>query len=325
MYRRVRLLPVLALSVAAAMLVPISFASADYPERPVRVVVGFSPGASSDVAARIVAEELSRSLGQRFFVENRPGASSNTAAASVAQADADGYTLFLGSVANAINVSLKPSSVDLRKDLKAIALLCALPSILVVHPSVKANTVKGLIALAKAEPGKLNYGSAGPGTAPHLSGELFKAMAGIDMVHVPYTGTAQAAQDLIAGRLHLMFSPASTALPHIEAGNLRALAWTTSSRGPSLPDLPTVAESGLPGFETSLWFGLLAPVATPDPVRDRLAEAVSRAVKSEAVIKSFRAQGIEPLDGGPSAFAKYIAEETARWADVVVKAGLAKP
>jgi tripartite-type tricarboxylate transporter receptor subunit TctC len=147
----------------------------------------------------------------------------------------------------------------------------------------------------------------------------------VDLVHVPYTGTAQAAQDLIAGRLQLMFAPSSTALPQIEAGNLRALAWSTSRRGASLPDLPTVAEAGLPGFETSVWFGLLAPADTPDMVRDRLAGAVSRAVRSEAVLKAFRAQGIEPLEGGPAAFARYIAAETAKWADVAVKAGLVKP
>jgi tripartite-type tricarboxylate transporter receptor subunit TctC len=300
-------------------------AAADYPDRPVRVVVGFGPGSSADVSARVLSEELSGILGQRFVVENRPGASSNTAALGVVKADADGYTLFLGSVANVINTSLKTASVDLQKDLKPVALLCALPNILVVHPAVKATSVKELIALAKADANKLNYGSAGPGTSPHLSAELFKTMAGVDLVHVPYTGTAQAAQDLIAGRLQLMFAPSSTALPQIEAGNLRALAWSTSRRGASLPDLPTVAEAGLPGFETSVWFGLLAPADTPDMVRDRLAGAVSRAVRSEAVLKAFRAQGIEPLEGGPAAFARYIAAETAKWADVAVKAGLVKP
>jgi tripartite-type tricarboxylate transporter receptor subunit TctC len=300
-------------------------AAADYPDRPVRVVVGFGPGSSADVSARVLSEELSGILGQRFVVENRPGASSNTAALGVVKADADGYTLFLGSVANVINTSLKTASVDLQKDLKPVALLCALPNILVVHPAVKATSVKDLIALAKADANKLNYGSAGPGTSPHLSAELFKTMAGVDLVHVPYTGTAQAAQDLIAGRLQLMFAPSSTALPQIEAGNLRALAWSTSRRGASLPDLPTVAEAGLPGFETSVWFGLLAPADTPDMVRDRLAGAVSRAVRSEAVLKAFRAQGIEPLEGGPAAFARYIAAETAKWADVAVKAGLVKP
>jgi tripartite-type tricarboxylate transporter receptor subunit TctC len=315
----------LALAMTTPLLGLVSFTAAAYPDRPVRVIVGFAPGSSADVSARVVSEELSRILGQRFVVENRPGASSNTAALGVVKADADGYTLFVGSVANVINTSLRTSSVDLQKELRPIALLCALPSILVVHPSVKATTVKELMVLAKAETNKLNYGSAGPGTSPHLSAELFKTMAGVDLVHVPYTGTAQAAQDLIAGRLQLMFAPASTALPQIEAGNLRALAWSTAARGASLPELPTVAEAGLPGFETSLWFGLVAPAGTPDAIRDRLAEAVARAIKSDAVLKAFRAQGIEPLEGGPAAFAKYIDAETARWADVAVKAGLVRP
>jgi tripartite-type tricarboxylate transporter receptor subunit TctC len=324
MIQIVRSLLALAVAMALVGFVPTS-ATADYPERPVRVIVGFGPGSSADVSARVVSEELSRILGQRVFVENRPGASSNTAALGVVKADADGYTLFLGSVANVINTSLKTTSVDLQKDLKPVALICALPNILVVHPSVKASNVKELIALAKADANKLNYGSAGPGTSPHLSAELFKTMAGVDMVHVPYTGTAQAAQDLIAGRLHLMFAPSSTALPQIEAGNLRALAWSTAARGASLPALPTVAEAALPGFDTSLWFGLVAPAETPDPIRDQLAEAIRQAVKTEAVLKAFRSQGIEPLEGGPAAFAKYIAVETAKWADVAVKAGLVKP
>ncbi|MBO0755676.1 MAG: tripartite tricarboxylate transporter substrate binding protein, partial [Bradyrhizobiaceae bacterium] len=303
----------------------VSRAFADYPERPVRIVVGFSAGASADVAARIVAEDLSKTLGQRFVVENRPGAASNSAAVGVAKAEADGYTLFLGSVANVINASLKKAaSVDLRQEFEPIALICALPNILVVHPSVKATTVKELVALAKSEPHKLNFGSAGAGTSPHLSGELFKTMAGIDMVHVPYGGTAQAAQDLVGGRLHLMFAPASTALPQVEAGNLRAIAWTTAARGASLPDLPTVAESGLPGFDTSIWFGLLAPLGTPDAIRDRLAEGVRRALRSEEVLKSFRAQGIEPLKGGPAAFAEYIGLEMTKWSKVAAKAGLTK-
>jgi len=315
----------IALACGAAMLGASPYAWADYPERPVRIVVGFGPGSAADVAARIVGEELSRTIGQRFFVENRPGAGSNTAAVSVAKGDADGYTLFLGSVANAISSSVKGSNVDLKSDLKPIALLCSLPNILVVHPSVKATTVQELIALAKAEPGKLNYGSAGAGTSLHLSAELFKSMAGINVVHVPYTGSPQAMQDLIAGRLHMMFSPASTALPQIEGGNLRPLAWSNSARGRSLPNLPTVAESGLPGFDTSIWFGLLAPVGAPDTIRDHLAEAIARALRSEAVINAFRAQEIEPLQGGPAAFAKYIADETEKWADVAAKAGLVKP
>src|ERR1700704_4213759 len=315
----------LALPVAAAMFGPSPYAWADYPERPVRIVVGFGPGSAADVASRIVGEELSRTMGQRFFIENRLGAGSNTAAVSVAKGDSDGYTLFLGSVANAISSSVKGSSIDLKSDLKPVALLCSLPNILVVHPSVKATTVLELIALAKAEPEKLNYGSAGVGTSLHLSAELFQSLAGINMVHVPYTGSPQAVQDLIAGRLHVMFAPISTALPQIEAGNLRPLAWSSATRGPSLPNLPTVAESGLPGFDTSLWFGLLAPLATPDSIRDHLAQAIMRAVKSEMVITGLRAQGIEPMEGGPAFFAKYIADETAKWAVVAVTSGLVKP
>src|SRR5262245_15757596 len=230
---------VLTLSLVTAMLCPGGPAWANYPERPVRIVVGFAAGASSDTAARIVAEELTMVLGQRFLVENRPGAASNTAAAGIVKAEADGYTLYLGSVANVINSSIKKgTSVDILKDLKPVALICALPNILVVHPSVKATTVSELVALAKTDPNKLNFGSAGVGTSPHLAGELFKVMAGVDLVHVPYGGTAQAAQDLVGGRLHLMFAPASTALPQIEAGNLRAIAWATAVRGPSLPNLP---------------------------------------------------------------------------------------
>lgn len=260
---------------------------------------------------------------QRFFIENKPGAGSNTAAVGVAKGEADGYTLFLGSAANAISASVKGSCVDLKNDLKPIALLCSLPNILVVHSSVKATTVQDLIALAKAEPGKLNYGSAGAGTSLHLSMELFKNMAGIDIVHVAYTGSPQAMQDLIGGRLHMMFAPASTALPQIEAGYLRALAWSSAQRGRSLPDLPTIAQSGLSGFDTSIWFGLFAPLGTPDDIPDQLAEAIGQALNSEGVIKALRAQEMEPLHAGPAAFASHIANETAKWADVAAKAGLA--
>jgi tripartite-type tricarboxylate transporter receptor subunit TctC len=315
----------LVLLATAASLGTIPCAWAAYPDRPVRIVVGFGPGSAADVAGRIVAEELSRTMGQRYFVENKPGAGSNTAAASVAKGDADGYTLFLGSVANAISSSVKGSNVNLKNDLKPIALLCSLPNILVVHPSVKATSVQELIALAKAEPGKLNYGSAGAGTSLHLSAELFKSMAGINIVHVPYTGSPQAMQDLIGGRLHMMFAPGSTALPQIEGGNLRPLAWSSIARGRSLPNLPTVAEAGLAGFDTSIWFGILAPVGTSDGIRDQLAEAITRALKSEVVINAFRTQEMEPLQGGPAEFARFIADETAKWADVATKAGLTRP
>ena len=296
-----------------------------YPDRPIRLLIGFAAGSSADVSARIVADAMGRNLGQPIVVETRAGASSNIAADAAAKAEPDGYTLFFGSIANVINKAVGlGSAVDLAKHLQPVALLCVVPNILVVNPQVKANSVAELIALARAEPGKLNYGSAGPGSTPHLSAELFNAMAGVKMVHVPYKGTAQAAQDLVGGTLQVMFAPSSTVLGLIEAKQLRALAWTIAKRSPALPDLPTVAEAGLPGFETSIWFGINAPAALPGAIRDKLAVAAALAVGSEPVLKAFRAQSIEPLQGGPADYARFLVTETAKWTEVVAKAGLAK-
>ena len=296
-----------------------------FPERPVKLIIGFAAGSAADVSSRILAEEMGKSLRQPVIVETRAGASSNIAADVVMKSDADGYTLFLGSVANVISRAMKQNaSIDLGKDFKAVGLFCAVPNILVVNPTVKASTVKELVALAKQEPGKLNYGSPGPGTSPHLSGELFNTMAGVKMVHVPYKGTAQAAQDLVGGSIQVMFAPSSTVLALIEGKQLRALAWSIATRGPALPDLPTVAEAALPGFETSIWFGIHVPAATADALTSKLAEAVGAAVKSEALIKAFRVQGIEPTHLGPQAYADYIGTETTKWSDVVVQAGLVK-
>ena len=316
----------LVVAAAAALLATESRAQDAYPDRPVRIVVGFAAGSSTDVASRVLAEELSKAMGQRFIVENRPGASSNIATASVAKAAPDGYTLLMGTVANAINTAIKKDlSFDFGKDFKPIALVGTVPNILVVHPSVEARNVQELISLAKARPGALLYGSPGAGTSPHLSAELFKAMAGVEMAHIAYNGSSQAVQDLVAGRIHVMFSPASSVVAHVEAGTLRALASTGKTPASIMPDLPTVADSGLPGFDTSVWFGLLAPAGTPDAIIDKLVAAVTRAVRSDAVLEAFRPQGIEPLVGGPEEFARYIADETSKWADVAVKAGLVKP
>ena len=295
-----------------------------YPDRPIKLLIGFAPGSSADVTSRIIADEMGKSLKQPVVVEIRAGAASNIAADAVIKAAPDGYTLFLASAANVISRAMKQNaSVDVGKELKAVALLCAVPNILVVNNDVKATSVKELVALAKAEPGKLNYGSPGPGTIPHLSGELFNVMAGVSTVHVAYKGTAQAAQDVLGGTLHMMFAPSSTVLELIAAKQLRALAWTITTRGPSLPDLPTMAET-LPGFDTSIWFGLNVPTATPDTIRDRLEAAALAAARSDSVAKAFRVQGIEPLVRGHADYAKYIASETAKWNDVVVKAGLVK-
>lgn len=297
----------------------------NWPSRPIKLLIGFAAGSSADVSARIVADQMSKSLGQPVIVEIRAGASSNIAADATIKADPDGYTLFLGSVANVISRGMKQSgSIELGRDLKAIGLVCAVPNILVVNPGVKATTVKELIAVAKANPGTLNYGSPGPGTIPHLSGELFNVMAGVKMVHVPYKGTAQAAQDLVGGTLQVMFAPSSTVLGLIEGKQLRALGWTITTRGPALPDLPTISEAGLPGFDTSIWFGINAPAATPSAIVDKLGAEVVAAVKNDAVAKAFRVQGIEPLIGGPAEFAKYITSETSKWNGIVVQAGLSK-
>lgn len=313
------------LSLMPALLPAAPAAAQTFPTRPVKLVIGFAAGSSADVSSRILADELSRQLGQPVVIEIKAGATSNIAGDSVAKAEPDGYTLFLGSVANVVNkVTRLNAAIDLGKDLKAIALICAVPNILVVNPTVKATSVAELIALAKAEPGKLNYGSAGPGSMPHLSGELFNVMAGVKVVHVPYKGTAQAAQDVVGGSLQMMFSPSSTVLGLIEGKQLRALAWTIAKRGPALPDLPTVSEAGLPGFDTSIWFGLNGPAAMPDAVRDRLAAGVDKAMRSDTVAKAFRVQAIEPLVAGPAEYARYIDTETTKWADVVAKAGLVK-
>lgn len=320
------LLPRILAAVSSAALTVIATAgesAAAWPERPLKLVVGYTPGSAADVAGRIVAEGLGNVLGQRMIVENRPGAASNTAAESVARSEPDGYTLFLGNIANAINTTLKKgASVDINKDLKPVALVCSLPNILVVSKELPVRDVRELIALAKAKPNTLLFGSSGHGTSPHLSGELFKSMAGIDMAHVPYAGSTQPVQDMIGGRIHVMFAPSSTVLGQIEASTVRALAWTTLKRGSQLPELPTVSESGLEGFDTSIWFGLNGPAGLSDEVRDRIAAAVPGVLAAEAVLKSFRANGIEPLSAGPADYARFVAAETAKWGSVVTKAGL---
>jgi tripartite-type tricarboxylate transporter receptor subunit TctC len=277
---RIRTLVALA---ALACLWPLAGqAQGDYPSRPVRVLVGFGPGSSADLAARIVTQRLSQTLAQQFVVENRAGAGSNIATEAVVRAAKDGYTLLLGTVANTINVSLAPNtSFDFQKDLAPIALVSTLPNILVVHPSTGAKTVPELVSLAKAKPGELSFASSGVGTSPHLSGELFNVMAGVKLVHVPYQGSAQAVTDLLAGRTAAMFSPASTVLQHVKDGKLTALASTQLKRAGSAPELPTMDEAGLKGFDTGVWFGLMAPTGTPKEIIDKLAQAVNEALKHD--------------------------------------------
>jgi tripartite-type tricarboxylate transporter receptor subunit TctC len=313
----------LAVLCCAASVTGTVWAEGTYPSRPVKVVVGFPPGSATDVATRAVSEALARSLGQPFVVDNRPGAASNIAAKAVATSPADGYTLFVATVANTINAAFpNASSPDLAKDFVPITLIGSVPNLLVVHPSLGVSTVEELIAAAKTKPGQIAYASSGTGTSPHLSGELFSSMAGVKLLHVPYKGSTQAVTDLLGGQVQMMFSPASTVLQHIRAGKLKALASTGAKRAAIANDLPTVDELGLKGFETSVWVGFAAPSGTPPDVVSKLDSATQAALDSPAVLEQFRAQGIEVIKSGPDDFTRHIRSETSKWAEVIQTAGI---
>jgi tripartite-type tricarboxylate transporter receptor subunit TctC len=296
-----------------------------YPSRPVRIVVGFGPASAADIVARVLAQRLGQSMHQQFVVETRPGAGSNIAAEYVARAPKDGYTLLMATVANTTNAAMMPRlSFDFQKDLAPITLVTAVPILLAANPQLGVRDVPALIALAKQKPDAIIYGSSGTGTAAHLAGELFNTMAGVKLVHVPYPGSAQALTDLIAGRIGLMFGAASTTLPHVQAGELVALAMAQSRRSGIAPDVPSMAEAGLPGFDTAVWFGLLAPAGTPPEIVSVLSREVNAALKTDEVIAPLRAQGMEPIGGSPAEFATYIGNEIAKWKPVVEAAGLRK-
>ena len=309
---------------AAALAVQTRLAIAEtYPTHPVRIIIGFGPGASGDIAARVLAQALTRILGQQFVVENRSGAGSNIASNFVAHAPKDGYTLLQGTVANTINSVITPNlGFDFIKDFSPISLFATLPNILVVHPSLGVSTVQEFIKLARAKSAQLSYGSAGVGGTSHFTGELFNVMAGTNLVHVPYPGTAQAATDLLGGRVQVMFSPASTVLQFVAEGKLVALASTTLNRASAAPQLPTIAESGIPGFDTAGWFGLLAPAGTDRDVIERLAAASTDAAKSPDVIDTMARQGFDMAGGTPEAFAAFIRDDLAKWERVASAAGL---
>jgi tripartite-type tricarboxylate transporter receptor subunit TctC len=300
-------------------------AQGGYPSHPVRIVVGFGPGSAADLSARVIAQRLSKTMGQQFIVENKPGGGSTVAAEQVARGAKDGYTLFIGTVANVINGVLDPKlPFDFGKDFAPITYTTSSPNILVVHPSTGVKDVKGLIALLKSKPEQIFYGSSGVGTSPHLSGELFNMMAGTKMVHVPYSGSAQAVTDLLAGRTQVMFSPASTVLQSVESGALVALASSESARATAAPNLPTVAEAGLPGFDTSVWFGVVGPAGLPPEIVAKLSAAINEALRDNDVIKPLNTAGLDIKGGTPEQFGAFIASETKKWNDVVSAAGLRK-
>ncbi len=311
---------VVLLTLAAVLPAP----AQDYPTRPVVLVSPFPPGGSVSLVARIVAEKMGETLGQSIVVENRGGAGGTIGARTVAKSAPDGYTLLLGYTGTlAIGPSMYPSAgFDPRKDFAPIGRIGTAPTMLVVHPSVPAHSVKELIAYAKANPGKLNFGSAGIGTVGHLAGELMATMAGLELVHVPYKGTGPALTDLLGGHIPMMFTPIPTAHAQAEAGALRALAVTGATRSSLLPNVPTVAEAGLPGYEAVLRYSLVAPAGTPRPVIERLNKELRVALAADDVRMRLATDGAEVLPSTPEEYAADIDREEATWSKVVNKLGL---
>jgi tripartite-type tricarboxylate transporter receptor subunit TctC len=293
-----------------------------YPAKTVRIVVPFPAGGTSDILARAVGQKLGEETKQQFIVDNRPGAGANIGAELVAKAPADGYTLLLASTIHTINPSLYSRlGYDPVKDFTPVALIATTSQVLAVHNSVPVRTVKEFIAYAKKSPGALNYSSAGSGSQPHLTAELFKSMTGIDIVHVPYKGAPPAMIDLLAGQVALTFATAPSAVPHVKAGKLRALGVSTAQRITALPDVPTIAEAGVPGFEASGANGLVGPAGLPPAIVERLSGAVIRIVKEPAMSKYLSDQGADPLPMAPPEYGAYIRAEVVKWAKVVKASG----
>jgi len=296
--------------------------AADYPTRPVRWIVPYPAGGSTDILARIIGQSLSERLGQQFVIENRPGGGNNIGTEAVVHAAPDGYTVLLVNPAHGINATLYPKlSFNFIRDIAPVAGLMRVPNVMEVNPSVPAKTVAEFIAYAKANAGKINWATSGNGTSVHLSGELFKSMTGIDMTHVPYRGSAPALTDLIAGTVHVMFDNMPSSLPHIQGGKLRALGVTTAQRSQALPDVPTVAET-VPGYEASAWFGMGAPKGTPADVIDKLNKEINAALQDERVKARLAELGGILIAGTPADFGKVVAEETDKWAKVIKSANV---
>jgi tripartite-type tricarboxylate transporter receptor subunit TctC len=310
-------------AILIAMLTACAGAAAQpLPAGPVRVIVGYPRGSGADITARVIGVKFYEATGRQFDIDNRPGAGSNLAAAAAAGSPADGSTLFVGSVTNAINATLYPKlPFDFTRDFAPVTLAIAEPHLLVAHASMPARSVKELVALARSRPGQVRFASAGTGTVTHLAGELFGALAGVGMTHVPGKDGSQALADLAAGATDLMFPPASDALSQVQGGRLRALAVTTASRLASLPQLPTVAGSGLPGYEAATWFGFLAPAQTPPAIVARLHVEIVNALAQPDARSQFELQDFEILGGNPARFADFIRAETAKWAKVIKLSG----
>lgn len=308
---------------ALALVAPTLALAQSYPVRPIRLICPFPPAGAVDIASRAIANELSKTIGQPVTVENRPGAGGNLGLQEVARSAPDGHTVLMTtSGINAINPALySKMPADPLKDLVPVSALVSLSNVLVVHPSVKANSVADLLAMVRAEPGKLSYASSGNGTSIHMSGEMFKFLTKTDMLHVPYKGSAPAVTDLIAGQVNVMFDNIPSALPHIRAGKLRALATTGAKRDPALPDLPTIAEAGVQGYESGVWFGLAVPAATPREAINRLNAEAVKGTKSPDFVKRMTDLGYVILGTTPEQMADMNRQEVARWTPVVRASG----
>jgi tripartite-type tricarboxylate transporter receptor subunit TctC len=314
----------------AAFGIALSAQAQSYPAKVVRLVVPFAPGGSSEIIARTLAHRLSENLGQQFIVENKPGGGGNIAMQEVARAEPDGYTLMLGHVGSlamnppmfANNAAMKKPPYDANKDFIPVSLVAVVPNIFVVNASVPAKDLKEFVALARAKPGTINYGSAGNGSAGHLAFEYLKMVTGIDIVHVPYKGTGPMLTDLIAGQTQATSAGTPPLLPHVKSGKLRAIAVGTPQRIAALPDVATVAEQGHPGFETSQWYGIIVPAKTPDAIVKKLAEEIGKATRSADVLDRFRSDGTIAVGSTPAEFAEFIRKEQARWGEVVRKSGV---
>lgn len=307
-----------------AALLPAAVLAQGYPAKPVRLIVPFAPGGTTDVLARLVAQELGEGLGQQVLVDNRPGAGGNIGTEAAVRSAPDGYTLVMSFDGT---MAINPSTYaklpfDPQRDLAPVANVAQVPLLFVVHPGVAARTIGEFVKLAKASPGRINYSSAGNGSTGHLTGELFKARAGIEMVHVSYKGGGQAVQDLLGGQIQMLVTALPTVEGHLKSGKLRALAFTSAQRVPGAPDVPTLAESGFPGFEVMSWYGILAPAGTPQEIVRKLNAEINRILRLPAVRDRMAALGAEPTGGTPEQFAATIKADAARWAKVVAEAGI---
>jgi tripartite-type tricarboxylate transporter receptor subunit TctC len=294
-----------------------------YPARPVKMVVPFSPGGPNDIIARLIGNKLGEALGQQMVIDNRPGGGGNIGTDAVAKAPPDGYTLLSAGPGSLImNPVLMKVPYDTARDFAPVSLMAHAPNVLVVHPSVPAKTVKELLALARAQPGRLNYASSGPGSSAHVAVALFASMAHIDITHVPYRGTGPAVNDLVAGQVQLAIVGIPPVLPHVKNGRLRALGVTGKTRSPELPDVPTVDEAGVPGYVVNLWYGLLVPTGTPQAIVTRIASEVTRIVRAPEMREKLAAAGAEPGGGTPEDYAAVIRADTVLWTRVIREAGI---